>query len=135
MCPLDLGERLRVEVVVKEGDPPFLLDEEAPLAPSGQLRNEVRRTGQFDVDAQALLERRERAEQTLLLRGDLQVHIDGGRSPAQKHGRRASCEVDAHLRGGSLPQGLHEPLEAPAIGQFAHSRALSKLTRVRMRAL
>jgi hypothetical protein len=53
---LDLGQRLRVEVVVVEGDLPFAGDEYAALLPAGESRQEVCGRDQLDVQLQLALE-------------------------------------------------------------------------------
>src|SRR5581483_12244733 len=65
---LELGERLRVEVEVVEGQPSLPPDRRAPLLPARRHGNELRGRRELDVDVQVLLRPLDRAEERVRLR-------------------------------------------------------------------
>src|SRR5271167_4969601 len=80
-APLDLGERLGVEVEVVDADIALLKDERAALAPARQLRDEIGRRSQLDVDFKPLLQCRKLAEQLVDVWLEPQVYIHRRASP------------------------------------------------------
>ena len=71
MPPLDLGERLAVEIVVVAIHPSVPVDERAASTPSRQLGDEIIGGGQLDVDVQGLLGSGDRLEDSCRLRSTL----------------------------------------------------------------
>src|SRR5215210_3825543 len=135
MAALDLRKGLSVEVVVVEGKTTFARDEEAALLPARDLRDELVRGRQLDVDFQLVLDLWEGAEEPVGLRLHLDVHVDGAHPPAQKDRGRTSCEVEADIAFSLPPQLLHEAVDPLRVYRPAHSAAFSKLTSRRRRAL
>src|SRR5262245_14851681 len=107
MPALDLGQRLRVEVVVVEGQAPMLFDEGASVFPARELRNEVRRGSELHVDLEGFLQGWNRPEESVGFRGQLEVDVDRALPPAYENRRGSSREVRAAVHVGFPPDRAH----------------------------
>src|SRR5947207_9470809 len=135
VAAFDLGQRLRVKVVVMERELPLLRDERAAPLPARKLRDEIGGTGEFDVELQGFLEPGDRPEKRVTLGIDPEVHVDRARAPAEQDRRHSSGEVDARRVPGLRAQRAHEGANPLGVGYLAHSAARSKLTSLRISAL
>src|SRR6185295_5269458 len=117
-----------VEVVVVKGEASLPRDECASLFPARNLRNELVRRRQLDVDLQLVFDAGEGAEEPVGLRLHLDVDVDGARPPTVENGCGSSREVEAHVAVRFLPELPHEPAETVRVYRPAHSAAFSKLT-------
>jgi hypothetical protein len=110
MVALELGERLRVRIEVAEGEPPASLGEKAPFLPAVGQRNEVSRRGELDVDLKLVLQARDRTQDGVLVRDELDVNVDRRRPPAKQDGGRPAGQVaDALTLGGGVERGQEAP--------------------------
>src|SRR5690349_1090626 len=105
MSPLDLGERLSVEVEMMKERPSLLPDKGTPVLPSVRNRNEIQGRREFDVDAQILFDGRNGAEEVVAVREDLDIHVDGAIPPSTQDCRGAARKVDSRILVGLRPQG------------------------------
>src|SRR5262249_34663678 len=108
----DLGEGLRVEIVVVGGEPSPPADERTPVLPARELGNEVRRRDDLDVDGEGLLEGGDLTEEGIRVGDDEYVRVDRLSAPAFENSARAAGQVDPDLVLGPLaerPQQLDDP--------------------------
>src|SRR6185503_2078756 len=110
-------------------------DEGAPLLPARDLRNELIGRGQLDVELELLFDPGQRPEKSVRLGLDLDVHVDGARSPAEEDRRGSAGEVEMDVPIRLSSQLPHEAPDALRVYRPAHSAAFSKLTSLRTRAL
>jgi hypothetical protein len=82
VAPLDLRQRLRVEIEVVKVEASLTGDERAQAGPVGPHRNELVRRGQLDVELERFLERRNGAQYRILIGHQLDVDVDGRFTPA-----------------------------------------------------
>ena len=125
MPALELGERLREEVVVMEGDPTLAPDQRAALLPSGHFGDELIGRGELDVDLERVLQRRNRLEQRVAVGDELQVDVERRGAPALEHRARAAGQVHADVRTAGLPERRQEELEPFRVYGTTHSAARS----------
>lgn len=82
MASLCLCERLGDWVEMVEEELPLLPDERASLLPTNRNRNEVGWSRQLDVEIQSFLESRDLTQEVITVWNNLDVDVDGARSPA-----------------------------------------------------
>lgn len=106
----ELGERLTRGIEMAHGERAFLDHERAPVAPAGQLRQEVERGSQLDVRRHAFLEGGQDPEEVIVFGFDPEVDVEGRRrlpdsAPEFRHerayGRRVSAPTHSLPRAGS----------------------------------
>jgi hypothetical protein len=105
--------------------PALAKDKRAALTPTRQLWDEVGWGRQLDVDVQALLQRRQLAQQLIGFRLEAKIDIYGRLAPAFHHGGRAAGQVDPHRpasRAAKLP------------GQYPYALLVNRWTHARPRA-
>src|SRR5215210_5296975 len=112
MAPLDLRERLRGEIEMPEGQATLAGHGRASLAPPRRQREEVAGRSKLDVDSQLLLDRRQRAQQLVLLRVQFDVDVDRGGAPTDENGGRAAYQVANALRRRRRAKRAHEPSDS-----------------------
>ena len=118
--PFQFGECLAVWIVVVKVELAVAGDEEASFPPVGQFRNEVRWTGQFDVQGKFILDGGDRLEEAGGFGIRLEIHIHGHGSPAVKQRGRATGQVDAAGSLGFPAHGSHEGVQAGDVDRRAH---------------
>jgi hypothetical protein len=116
VAALSLGESLGDRIEVVEGDFALPADQGASILPSLGEGNEVGGRRELDVEVQLLLEPGYLAQDLVAVGHELDVHVDGGRSPAVENRGRSAREIDAALHLGGSPQLAHELLYASRVG-------------------
>ena len=84
MPAFDFCKSLTVKVEVTEVEFAVPLNEDTPLAPSWQRRDEVVGAGELHVEFQVVLDMRDRFKKTGRLGLSLDVHVNGRGAPAVK---------------------------------------------------
>lgn len=79
------------------------------------------RRGQLDVDPELVLDRRQGAEDFVLLRIELDVDVDRRWPPTEQHSRAAADQVAGALSGRRRAKRLHESTDARGIRQLTHA--------------
>src|SRR4051794_23131764 len=110
MSTLDLRQRLRIEVVVKDRQPTVGADERRPLAPPGQLGDEVMRRRELDVHPELVLQVRDRAQERSRVGYQLEVDVDGARTPAATQGGGTAHQIDRCRAGGGAAEPFQKAL-------------------------
>jgi len=100
-----------------------------------QLRDEIGRARELDVDAELLLQLWDRPQQGFGFAFELEVDVDCRRAPAHQDRRRSAGEVHLARLSRVAAEALHEGMEPRDVGQRPHSAARSKLTSLRINAL
>ena len=120
---LDLGERLRDEVVVPVRHAADASDDGAAIFPPGSHRNEEFGRRQFHVQPQPFLERRNGAQQCIRFRAHHQIDVDRRLAPADEHRTGSVDQEDIGVGRGISRQCRHERPDAFPIGDIAHCSA------------
>src|SRR5712691_9371495 len=102
----------------------FAHNERAALLPSRQLRNEIRRRGQLDIDLRLFFELRDRPKKTIVFGNDF-----------YEHNAHPQGEVDVAAFARVRGDRPHKRTEPRLVYGRTHSAARSKLTSVRVSAL
>src|SRR5438093_1618981 len=107
---------MTLERTVMKGDRALANDEGAAFLPPRQLRNEVGRQGQLDVDLQLVLEWRKKLQGLVTIRDEADVHVDRAATPGHQYRARPAGEVGARLDRRGRAKGLHECPNASFLG-------------------
>lgn len=105
-----------------DSDSALLKYEWTALTPPRQLRDEVGRRRQLNVDAQALLQRWQLAQQLICFRLEAKINIYRGVAPAFLHRCRATCQVDPYRPASATPKLPGKRPDALRVNGRTHAR-------------
>jgi WD40-like Beta Propeller Repeat len=128
----DLGKELGVRIVMVEVHATHAIDEEVPVGTSGERRNELLRSGEFDVQLEPFLDPLHIAEDLLTI--GVEVGVDRGSSPPGEYGGGAPNHVDPKpVTGRRRPGQFRHQLAQRIGGEFTPHGASDRCGRGGMR--
>ena len=120
MPALQFGQGVAARVIVKISDPTVLRDEQASPAPAGNGGNKLIGAGQFNIDVQLILQKRQSLKQPGRFGVGFDIHVNRHRAPIVKNGGGTTSQENGTIANHAIPQGNHKGFELALVGFRMH---------------